>query len=70
VTKTEIYAAAFPAVLEAMASCGFPTRMGTSLDAEHIAHRVADAVYVQMIATTSREPNSQSPERKGVGNVN
>jgi len=67
-TKTEIYATVYPVVEEAMRSCGLPTRgMWTGIDVQHIARRVADAVYVQMIATQSKD---QSPKHKGVTDVN
>jgi hypothetical protein len=56
-TKTEIYATVYPVVEEAMRSCGLPTRgMWTGIDVQHIARRVADAVYREL---TISKPQSK-----------
>lgn len=67
VTKTELYATAYGAVEGAMRAVGFPVSMSTGRDIEHIAHRVADAIYTIMQIEACEKTQGAQLKLKGEG---
>lgn len=59
-TKQHIYEVAYGAVEGAMRAVGFPVSMSTGRDIEHIAHRVADAIYTVMRLEGLNSENRQT----------